>query len=107
MVITCPDLRSLAHAWKIVVKLEYSITVGDILYAVYKNLKTPMTSTEKANLSRDKKSVANAAYIRRCEALPLNEVQRVDLLGDKFWFGGIVRAEDGDPHHFKLLVRSK
>ncbi|KAI5118216.1 hypothetical protein M0805_004705 [Coniferiporia weirii] len=110
MVITCPELGSLANAWAIVIKSERTISVGDILRAVYKTLQTLMTSTEKAKLSSSEQSVANSAYRRRCDTLSFNKMrgpQRVDLLGDKSWFGGIVKAEDGDPHHFELLVRSK
>lgn len=110
MVITCDALHPFAESWKIVVDPGRHIAVGDVLYAIYTSLQTPVTHQEWARLNSIQRYDPSKAYTRRVENADFERVQgvrRVDFLGDKHWFSGITRVKDDDSQNFKLHVRSK
>lgn len=108
--ITCKALGRFAGTWVIKVKTGRTVSVGDVLKAVYEGLHTRMTHAEWAKLTENEAYEAARQYTRRCREAEFERVQgvrRVDLLGKKHWFGGLKKVRDDDSYNFELLVKAE
>ncbi|KAI5119138.1 hypothetical protein M0805_005217, partial [Coniferiporia weirii] len=76
-----------------------TVSIGDVFRAVHRALQTPMAHVKWVCLSEHEKYEANKSYTRRCgesefEPEKKQDMRRVDFLGNKSWFGGILKVDD-------------
>ncbi|TBU58608.1 hypothetical protein BD310DRAFT_452742 [Dichomitus squalens] len=90
------------------------ITVYDVLMALYKTVQSRIRQSDWVRLSTRRMNKVSAAYSRRCRNFPSVQafeeaqgVRRVDYLGEKYMFRGIMRENGPDGFtKMKLLVES-
>ena len=107
MNVICAEFGKFMEPWIIKVKPGRTIEVGDVLYSIYKSLQKPVTHAEWAKLNEEEVVLASRMYtrrVRKADYEKVNGVRRVDLLGDKFWFGGIQGVNERDPFNFQLIL---
>lgn len=100
MTIQC---RRLLH-WNIVVHNSSGITCGDVFYAVYDTLNTPLTDSEcEQHITERNQSAVQEAFEKRHSELQDSElrtldssIMRVDLLQGRRIFKGLCRRTDRD-----------
>ncbi|KDQ54281.1 hypothetical protein JAAARDRAFT_38441 [Jaapia argillacea MUCL 33604] len=88
------------------------ITLGDVLTAIHRSLQTQITHLDWAKLNMSQEMEISRAYRRRCKTFPSVEqfeasqgVRRVDYLGKKVCFRGLVRERGTDGfENLKLIV---
>lgn len=106
--IRCAAFKRFEESWKIRIDLGRSISVGDVLRALYDALQTRMTHEEWSRMSDREVNEASRAYTRRSRHSEFEKrqgVRRVDFLGKNHIFGGMRVVAENDPHHFMLLTR--
>lgn len=108
-------MRVIHHAipqWPIDIELRYNeyaagttspITVGDVLYMIHQSLRRQISHADWAMLSSWRRTEVARAYTRRYSSVPQmaqleasRGVRRVDYLGDRHIFRGLVKIYDMD-----------
>lgn len=110
--ITCEEFGKFEKDWKMSISSERTITVEFLLRAIHKAMRTQITCSEWNRMSDSEKAHVNKSYARRLGVStawsePFGSVRRVDVLKDKFYFGGLKPEKDDDPKNFKLSVKEK
>ena len=84
------------------------ITVYDVLMAVYRTVQRRIGQTDWVRLPARRMNEVSAAYTRRCRSFPSPQafeeaqgVRRVDYLGERYMFRGIMR--EGGPGGFTKM----
>ncbi|KAI6007006.1 hypothetical protein EDD15DRAFT_2208306 [Pisolithus albus] len=106
--------------WPIDVELRYNeyppgttppITVGDVLYMIHRSLRRQISHADWALLGSWKQAEVARAYTRRYSSVPQmyqleasKGVRRVDYLGDRHIFRGLVRSYDVDGLHCWRMI---
>ena len=106
--VICEEFGQFMESWIVRIKPGRIVEVGDVLIAVYKSLQKQMTHAEWAKLSEKQDMVASRMYtrrVRKADFEKVNGVRRVDLLGDKFWLGGLSRIDERNPYDFQLVLK--
>ncbi|KAI6007011.1 hypothetical protein EDD15DRAFT_2208335 [Pisolithus albus] len=87
------------------------ITVGDVLYTIHRSLRKRTSDADWALLGSWKQAEVARAYTRRYSSMPQmyqleasKGVMRVDYLGDRHIFRGLVRSHDVDGLHCWRMI---
>ena len=114
MNIICKGFGRFEKDWKITIRSRTSrpITIGDVLRAVYHGMQTQVTHAEWAAMAQTEVIDASRSYTRRVRAsdsdfVAMQGVRRVDILKEKYFFGGIKQIRGDDLFNFELLVKAK
>ncbi|TDL25353.1 hypothetical protein BD410DRAFT_785285, partial [Rickenella mellea] len=118
MIIRCDALSPFSSHWDIHVDGGgRHISIECLLRQIHTSLRTPVSHSEWAWLTHGRSNEVNAAFHRRCREVHWlgcganmernHGVRRVDFLGERHYFAGLVKWHHGGPEYFKLCVAEK
>lgn len=115
MRITCKAFGKLEKSWEIVVKAgsdQKCPTVEAVLRAIHTCMMAQLTLDEWLSLGQTEMSHSQSSFFRRVKSHfswgeSRKGIRRVDLLEEKYYFGGLRPVNCDESLHLELLVKSK